>query len=245
MALLSSSSFWINTCKQLLHLLAELLLWYSNPSCVLRTPLDERMKWEYLLPDLENKAPSKEEEVRWRGLKRKRWFNFHCHTKIFKAIAGGNRKPLRRGGGGERKMKKASLQHFYNPFHQSTEGCRRKEDWAALPLFFLSLRFNFASNCRRVGSKPFSAFTCDMSSTARPRGRAVNFMPPRCFQSGFFSSISLYPFFLHFFPSCCQWWSAWHSARKFCLFVVVVFRQNTNKYKHLGWDVCLCVCSTY
>lgn len=217
MALLSSSSFWINTCKQLLHLLAEPLLWYSNPSCVLRTPLDERMKWEYLLPDLENKAPSKEEEVRWRGVKRKRWFNFHCHTKIFKAMAGGNRKPLRSGGGNE--MKKASLQHFYNPFHQSTEGCRRKEGWAALPLFFLSLRFIFASNCRRVGSKPFSAFTCDMSSTAHPRGRAANFMPPRCFQSGFFSSISLFPFFLHFSPSSCQWWSAWHSARKFWLVV--------------------------
>lgn len=239
MAQLSSSSFWINTCKQLLHLLAEPLLWYSNPSCVLRTPLDERMKWEYLLPDLENKAPSKEEEVRWRGVKRKRWFNFHCHTKIFKAMAGGNRKPLRSGGEWRKQACSIFTTHFIRA--QRDVGGRKAEQ-----------------RCPCSSSASGSSLLLIVAEWAQSRSARspVTCPAPRVLGEELLISChhavsnqaSSHPFL--YFPFFCTFPLLPVSDGApdiqlesfFCLFV---FRQNTNKYKHLGWDVCLCVRNTY
>lgn len=157
-----------------------------------------------------NKVLTKEEET-WReegGCSRekkwKRWFNFHCDTEIFKALAGENHKPLQQK---KKEWRKHACSIFTTNFirAQRDKG-GRKDGGAELPFFSLSPWFNFAPISCRVGLKlPLSCFPVTCLTAGALRDRALIWgQLPHCFHSSSTQisapllSVSVFPFL----PSC-------------------------------------------
>lgn len=103
MTVFSSSFLWMNSRTQLslfvcraLSVISRSLSCFSNPSGL--TP-ERRISASGFGNKVLSKEVEEEEEEAWRkedwrGMKWKRWFNFHCDTVIFKAPACENHKPL-------------------------------------------------------------------------------------------------------------------------------------------------------